>query len=805
MLLDVYNKKRDFHVTGEPRGKKPKSAKAEVLSFVVQKHDATRLHYDFRLELDGVLKSWAVTKGPSFAPKDKRLAVRTEDHPLSYAGFEGVIPERQYGAGPVIVWDAGTWEPYGDPHQGLRRGHLSFRLHGERMKGDWSLIRMRGEKGRENWLLIKSQDKNSLPQGAAADFLERENTSIRSGRTVEALGGKTGKRKSVLRKNIPAPASLAERYAGVALATLVEKPPEGAAWWHEIKYDGYRILCFIEDGAVTVRTRGHQDWTGKFPLICAALGKLKVKSAVLDGEAVALDAHGTSRFSLLQKALSEGRQEALQAFFFDLLYLDGRDLTALPLAKRQAALKKIIPSRSRHVQLSQHIKSNGNLLAAACRLGAEGIVSKRADASYVPERTRDWLKSKCGQAQEFIVCGFIPHKNDRHAVGALHLGYYEDGVLKYAGKTGTGFTRALAQDTYRRLEPLIQKAKPFKERVRLRAKDSIWVRPVLLCEVSFHEWTADRLVRQAVFKGLRLDKPAAEVRRETPQDAEAHVTEAHVTHADRVVYPEDGVTKGDVVRHYKAVMDDLLPFVAGRPVSLVRCTEGIGPSCFFQRGDMPGAQKHIKSISATHDGKTRHYIYVDDAAGVLDLAQMDAIELHVWGSKAHALDIPDHIIFDLDPGEGVPFDAVRLAARDVRQRMKKKGLETFLRVTGGKGLHIALPLTGRQSWEKVKAFAEATAREMAREVPEAYVATSRKEARRGRIFVDWLRNGFAATAIAPFSLRARPGAPVSAILPWKELEGLATPAPFNIRNIKEQKDAAVKKEIRAYFSCRQSL
>jgi bifunctional non-homologous end joining protein LigD len=805
--LSLYNKKRDFSITGEPKGKVG-AKKGKALAFVIQKHGARRLHYDFRLELDGVMKSWAVTRGPSYDPHDRRLAVQTEDHPISYNKFEGVIPEKQYGAGPVMIWDRGTWAPEGDPHKSLKKGHLTFTLEGARMHGRWHLVRMHTEEKRENWLLIKGDDDYVLKGKDNEGFLERENTSVISSRTLEEINGREEEKPHD---------TLQRKYPGVALATLVQAPPAGPDWWHEIKYDGYRILAFVENGRVRLRTRGGLDWTHKFPLIARELGKLKVKSAVMDGETGVTDARGTTDFSSLQAALTEGKTEKIEAWFFDLLHLDGKDYAAKPLKLRKEALEKILPKKNAHIHYSAHVESSPHLLENACKVGAEGIVSKNRLSAYHARRTHDWLKSKCGLEQEFVICGFMPAKNDARAIGALLLGYYKGGRLRYAGKVGTGYSAAMARDIYKKLIPLKADAPAFEEKAPRGRRGYVWVRPEALCQIKFWEWTADGHIRHASFKGLREDKSAREVSRETPEKTapqKAAVRKATakkaftvegvtITHPEREVYP--GITKGAIAEYYARAMPYMLPFAENRLLSLLRCTEDAAGECFFQRGPMKGMGKHIFGLTDSHKGRAHHYLYIKSAQGLMELVQMNAIEFHGWQSSVKNIGRPDQLIFDLDPAEDVPFEAVKLAAADVRQRLKKMGLVSFPRLTGGKGVHVAVPIKPVHGWEDIKTFAQDLAITMQRDVPEAYIATMSKKKRKGRIFVDYLRNEYSSTAIVPFSLRARKDAPIAVPVTWKELEGLASAAAFTFENINERLNRKTRRMNEEFLSLRQKI
>jgi bifunctional non-homologous end joining protein LigD len=816
MALEEYKRKRDFGKTSEPPPGAIK-ARQDRLSYLIQKHDATRLHYDFRLELDGVLLSWAVTKGPSLNPADKRLAVRTEDHPLSYGTFEGTIPKGQYGGGTVMLWDEGTWEPKSDPKVGLRKGHLSFTLHGQRLKGDWDLVRMHGharDAKKENWLLIKAKDSEARDNGNASGFLEDLAYSVTSGRSMDAIasGEKPLRRHPAKAPKSPAAAQMAlsalvKKYPNVQLATLVDAAPEGDQWLHEIKFDGYRLLGFLSGGEVCLRTRNGQDWTLKFPSITAALAKLTANDAVLDMEAVVLDEKGKSGFQALQAALGEGGQrDRIVAYVFDLLHLDGQNLTGVKLSERKDKLEKLLKKSQlgSALRLSEHVTGNGaDTLAKACKLGLEGIVSKRADAPYMAGREKTWLKAKCQQRQEFIIIGYSDSKSGGRALGALYLGYQRGDELMYAGKVGTGFTMESARLLARRLKS-VAVDKPVLSRTAMSGagageyRSVHWVRPVLLCEVSFTEWTEDGHIRHPSFQGLREDKTAAEVKMEKPKPVRSVPAAAPstsyaanglvlegitITHPERVISDTGHVTKGELAEYHAAVAPYMLPRLLRHPLSLLRCPSGIGNQCFYQRNPGRGLGPDVKPFKFKHKGKSYEYLYIEDTKGLIEIIQMGAIEIHPWGASVDAIDYPDRMIFDLDPAPDVPFEAVRLAAQDLRQRLKRKGLESMLKCTGGKGLHVTVPLAQKDDWGAVKAFASVLAHEMVAAAPSAYIATMTKSKRNGKIFIDFFRNDYTATAIADFGVRARPGAPVALPLSWKDLDDVESASQFTMKDV----------------------
>jgi bifunctional non-homologous end joining protein LigD len=815
MALEEYKRKRDFTKTPEPPAERP--ASRHGFSYLIQKHDATRLHYDLRLELDGVLLSWAVTKGPSLNPADKRLAVRTEDHPLSYGSFEGTIPEGEYGGGTVMLWDRGTWEPTFDPHAGLKKGHLAFVLHGERLKGAWDLVRMHGREKKENWLLIKKKDKEARSDGAASDFLSRENVSVTTKRSMEEIATDAPaiearpKADHALRE-------LMKKFPDVQLSTLVDKPPEGERWLHEIKFDGYRLLGFVADGAARLMTRNGNDWTRKFPAIYASIAHLKAKTAVLDMEAVVLDNEGKSSFQAMQQAMGNGGNPgSVQAYVFDLLYVDGKDLAGKPLTARKDALKKLLAkSKDDHYLLySDHVLGHGSeMFKKSCSMGLEGIVSKLADSPYQMGRQRSWLKCKCTKRQEFVIIGYTAARSGGRAIGALHLGYNHKGQMKYAGKVGTGFSMEYAGNLLERLSKLKVDKPPANDVPRSVARSATWVKPELLCEVAFSEWTEDGHIRQPSFQGLREDKKPQQVSMENPvvlptangakrSAGPLELFGVTISHPDRVIFPDVGVTKGRLAEFYAAAAPWMLKDIARHPVTLLRCPEGMAGECFYQRNPRLGLGHDVKTFRWKHKGKSYEYFYIDDDKGLIELAQMGAIEVHPWGARVDHIDYPDRLIFDLDPDEKVPFEAVKLAAKDLRKRLERRGLESFLKCTGGKGLHVTVPLAEKDTWKDVKEFCAGIANEMVRDVPAAYIATMTKKKRSGKIFVDYFRNDYTATAIADFSVRARPGAPVAAPLEWRELDKLRSANQFTVADALKRLKTRPPSEER--YSARQKL
>jgi len=836
--LKTYRAKRHFGVTAEPKGKvKRKRGNA----YVIQKHAARRLHYDLRLELDGVMKSWAVTRGPSLVPGDKRLAVEVEDHPIAYNKFEGTIPEGEYGGGTVMIWDRGHWQPESDPHKGLAKGHLAFTLDGKKLHGGWHLVRMHrrpGEK-RNNWLLIKQHDEAER-SARHKDILEEKPLSVATGRTMDEIASRSKKVWRSNRTNVNGPAKSAKtkkeprkraraamlkplrktgkldanELAGArraalpafvtpCLAALSEKAPNSNNWIHEIKFDGYRIQARVDRGKIKLLTRKGLDWAKKFSTIASAVGKLPVGSALIDGELVVEGTDGISSFSLLQQDLKAGRHNRMMFYVFDLLYLNGADLRPLPLTTRKKALAELLerlPMRTT-LRLSESLTEPGTtLLQHACTLGLEGIVSKAADAPYHSGRGRDWLKTKCADRQELVVVGMVPSTADAHAVGALVLSFYENGKLHYAGRTGTGFTREVARSLYRKLKSIETSKSPFETipAEERGVRKPIWVEAKMVVEVDFHGWTHGDRVRQASFQGVREDKAAkdvvrekaiaatsrtADVKRSAPaKKADVSIAGVQLTHPDRVYWKDVGVTKRDLAEYYTQVWKWMRPHVTGRPIALVRCPEGASGQCFFQKHARAGIPtEHLHLVPEKGD----KIISVDDLDGLIALAQGGVLEIHTRGTTIDDRERADRLVFDLDPGPGTGWKDVVAAARDVRERLAGIKLETFIKTSGGKGLHVVLPIKPTP-WEDAKQFAKTVAEAMEADEPERYISTATKAKRNKRIFVDYLRNSREATAVAPYSTRARAGAPVSVPIDWSELGTLKSANQYTVQNLMQR-------------------
>ena len=788
--LSVYRAKRRFNETPEPEGR---AGHGNNHLYTIQKHAARRLHYDLRLELDGVLKSWAVTKGPSFDPTERRLAVRTEDHPLDYARFEGRIPEGNYGAGTVLLWDQGEWEPIGDPHEGLAHGKLVFTLHGERLRGRWALIRFHGRQDpkRENWLLIKEKDDLAH---ADSDVTETATASVASGREMQAIAaapeavwqsnreeaapkpGRTTRKRQRTDEKLP-------DFVAPELATLVDALPQGDDWLFEMKFDGYRALTAASGEDVRIYTRSGQDWTHRYRSIVRAIAALDLDGVLLDGEIVALDDAGRPDFSALQQALSGAGSGSLSYFVFDLLAERGKSLRNDKLVGRKERLRKMLADAPRGgpIAYTDHVIGDGaEMYRTLCAKGFEGVIAKRADSTYRSGRGKSWLKIKCNQEQEFIIVGWSESKAKR-AFASILLAQHLDGKLRYAGRAGSGFDGADLAGLAERFSALAVKKSPLEEKLPASETRGVhWLKPELVAQIAFAEFTADGVVRHARFLGLREDKPARAVRRETAMALETaanggagqdgSVGGVRLTHPERVLYAQQGVTKRDVALYLQAAADRMLAHLADRPLSLVRCPEGQGSQCFFQRHVVAGMPDSIRRFQMHNSkGAAEEYIYVNDLRGLLTAAQFGVLEFHIWGVHVDDVEHPDRVVFDLDPDPAVDFATVRQAAADLRDALLALGLTSFPLLSGGKGVHVVVPIVRKHPWPVVKQFSGALAERFAQEMPERYVATMRKAKRTGRIFIDFFRNDRTTSAICPYSPRAREGAPVAWPVTWEEL------------------------------------
>jgi bifunctional non-homologous end joining protein LigD len=905
MGLRTYRQKRDFTRTAEPRGDERVAKRRGGDGYLIQKHAASHLHFDFRLELDGVLLSWAVPKGAPVQPGTRALAMRTEDHPIEYGTFEGVIPKGEYGGGTVMLWDRGTWKPDGDPRRGLRDGKLDFTLAGERLRGRWSLVRMakKPNETRESWLLIKRSDDDA---GARTAVPGAADTSVVTGRTMEQIAhaadrqwssrhgevkptarrgaaARDGGTNGTARARTPAPtkaklapaakatprsgarATDAAAVAATAgelpgaratvqpkrftpqLATLVDTPPDGEQWLHEMKFDGYRLLAFVDGPNVRLLTRTGQDWTDRFPSVRAAVAALGVPRAVLDGEVVVLRPDGTSDFQLLQNLVDRGEGRGVVFFAFDLPHCGGFDLTRAPLLARKELLARLLgPTDERAVlRYSEHVVGHGAaFFRQACALGLEGVVSKLADSGYQTKRTRSWIKLKCLQRQELVVGGFTRPEGSREHFGALLVGVHDErGELRYAGKVGTGFTAASLAELMRRLRPLTIDTPPFADPPRgAEARRATWVRPECVVEVAFTEWTGDGKLRHPSFQGMRDDKDPRTIRREravptaaaaadagpaagnapvaaTRRPARTAATAAaaraprarskrptqgtkpgaktkarapasgdvvagvRITNPQRVLYPKVGVSKLDVARYYEAVAEHVLPHVVGRPLTIVRCPQGLQAMCFYQKHIAQTLPPPVTSYRVEEKDGADDYVGIEDLTGLVTLVQFGVLELHPWGSRAANLEKPDRIVLDLDPGPDVPWANMIAAAHGLRALLDELELASFPRTTGGKGLHVVVPIVPGPGWDEVKAFAEDLCAALARRDPPKYVLVATKARRHGRIFLDWLRNGRGATAVASWSTRARDEATVAMPLAWDDVTAKLDPLAFTTRTV----------------------
>jgi bifunctional non-homologous end joining protein LigD len=829
MALEEYRRKRDFKKTPEPRGEE---RPAGGNSYCIQKHAASRLHYDFRLELDGVLVSWAVPKGPSFDTREKRLAMHVEDHPVEYGSFEGVIPEGEYGAGTVVLWDRGTWTPATDPAQALKKGELKFELHGEKLAGKWVLVKIKGDDAKA-WLLIKEKDEHAR---AASDFdvVSARPESVVSGRGLAEVAAERDRlwhSKSVGPRGEVNPGGPAEGDGGerlrladlgaakrgplpqtqpLALAMVVEAPPDGDEWLHEIKHDGYRIVARLEEGEARLVSRNGKDWTKEFPEIARAVTRLPAGSALLDGEVAAVLPNGKTSFQALQQRGSTGAAP-LVYFAFDLLHLDGWDLRQVRLEERKQVLRRLLAAGSSKLRLSDHVRGRGKAFFEQARqMGLEGVVSKRADSPYRDGRGGDWRKAKCRLTQEFVVGGWTRTSDGREAsIGALLVGFYDDGKLVYAGRAGSGLTEKVTADLLRRLEARRRKTPPFENPPPELKKGVSWAEPDLVAQVEFTEWTDEGRLRQPVFLGLREDRDPKHVVLEKPGTVEgggvdtvaagrpwealrrhaaraigpdgepvADILGVRLTHPDRVYYPDLGFTKVDLAFYYVTIADAVLPYLDGRPLTLVRCPDGIGGESFYQKHPGHWTPPQVRRIAIP--GESEQYLFVDSVPGLVALAQVGILEIHPWNSRASHLEQPDQVIFDLDPDEALPFSKVAEAARRVRALLTDKGLLSFVKTTGGKGLHVCVPLVPKQDWQELEDFTRAVAQRLERDEPRMFTANMAKSARKGKVYVDYLRNVRGANAVGAFSTRAKPGAPVSFPVGWDELDRLSSPADITV-------------------------
>lgn len=829
MSLKEYDKKRNFKKSSEPKG---------IVShqyhhlFVIQKHAASHLHYDFRLELNGVLLSWAVPKGPCYDPTVKRLAVHVEDHPVAYGFFEGIIPKGEYGGGTVMLWDRGVWNPLDeDPEKAYKKGHLRFELVAEKLKGRWDLVRFKEDK---NWFLIKYRDEFAQPL-TDYDVILAMPDSVASKKSMDEItkhhdfewttqGASPSKKKiriSKLKLPVPLPTASFPDFYPPQLATLMNKAPTGDEWLHEIKLDGYRILSFINGDEIILKSRTNKDWTIQFSPIADSLKDLALPKAIFDGEVVLLNKEGKSDFQLLQNSLNQNDLPFIY-YIFDFLYYDKYDLQSLPLLERKSLLHTLLNDQKGTLRYSDHIISNGpEIFKNACELGLEGIISKRIDSTYSSQRNKSWLKIKCVSRQEFIICGYTPPQGGRDYFGALLLGVYNsEGQLEYAGNVGTGFTQASLFEVFNKIQKHRISKSPFATKIPASSKIS-WVDPVLVAEVEFTQWTTEGHLRHPSFKGLRLDKPAKNVKREEELSI-SRISKTHkikdkkmaaakksrssfkITHPEKIIYPEDGLTKQDLLIYYEAVADWMLPYVKDRPLSLVRCPDDY-TKCFFQRHYTKSVPSALKPVSIEMKEGKETYIYLDDKEGLLSLVQMGVLEIHPWGCLITDIEKPDFIVIDLDPAPELEWKDVVAGAREVKHHLKQYELTSFVKTTGGKGLHVVVPIKPEYTWDEVKNFTHVFVGFLEQLHPDKYVSNMAKKKRTGKIFIDYLRNQRGATAIGVYSSRARPHAPVSAPIDWDELSDNKEDTEFNILTLPDRLKRLKKDPWEDYWQVTQSL
>ncbi|MFJ3521151.1 DNA ligase D [Pseudomonas sp. NPDC090203] len=833
--VSEYTRKRNFDITSEPpeTAGRARGGKARALSFVIHKHDARNLHYDFRLELDGTLKSWAVPKGPSLDPKNKRLAVHVEDHPLGYGTFEGNIPEGQYGAGDVIVWDRGIWQPHGDPRKTYKEGKLKFTLVGEKLTGDWALVRthLQGSGDKEQWLLIKEKD-DAVRSADEYDIVVDKPESVVSGATVGEGRPVAKSRKSKTAASAPVTkkTSKASKTSSIPdklspqLATLMDAPPDGE-WLYEIKFDGYRIMTRIRDGEVRLFTRNGHDWTERLPLQAKALSELEAPDSWLDGEVVVLNEDGLPDFQALQNAFEIERTKDIVYYLFDAPFLNGQDMREKPVEDRRAALKKLLNKhKNRLLRFSDAFSANHrDIIESACSLSLEGVIGKRAGSVYQSRRSPDWIKLKCKLRQEFVIVGFTKPQGTRSGFGALLLAVNEEGAgLVYAGRVGTGFSQKTLGELFDKMKPLERDASPLgKKLTSAQARGVHWIEPTLVGEVEFGEWTREGIIRHSSFVALRSDKPASAVVHEfpkTPKDIKApfkpkaskkgssqseaaapkpakrqarneeriEVAGVVISHPERVIDKQSGLHKVDLAHFYESISDWILPHLDHRAVALLRCPEGVEGEQFFQKHSERLAIPNIKQLDAKLDPGHARLMEIDSVQALVGAAQMGTIELHTWGSTYDKIEQPDHFVLDLDPDPALPWRSMIEATQMTLAVLDELGLDAFLKTSGGKGMHIIVPLARKADWDTVKAFAKALAQFMEKQLPERFTATSGPKNRVGKIFIDYLRNARGASTVAAYSARARPGLPVSVPITRDELAGLKSSGQWTIANLQKR-------------------
>ncbi|MGY4532016.1 bifunctional non-homologous end joining protein LigD [Pseudomonas sp. TE3786] len=820
--MSEYNRKRNFSITSEPpedTARQPAKSPG-ALRFVIQKHDASHLHYDFRLELDGTLKSWAVPKGPSLDPKDKRLAVHVEDHPLGYASFEGNIPKGQYGAGDVIVWDQGIWQPHGSPQDSYKAGKLKFTLVGEKLSGEWALVRTRlkGSGDKEQWLLIKERDEVARP-ASEYSVVDELPLSVLSGNPLgkdKKVSSKAGKAKSraSTSKVRPADTQAANHAHGEVpeqfkpqLATLVTQPPAGD-WVYEIKFDGYRMLARIQGGEVHLFSRNGNDWSARLPKQVEALRSLQLGDSWLDGEVVVLNEEGLPDFQALQNAFDEGQSQSILYYLFDAPFLNGQDLRQHGLEQRREALQKVLKQKRGPLRFSKaFVASHEDIVASACAMHLEGVIGKRAGSHYVSRRSDDWIKLKCRMRQEFVVIGYTAPNGSRSAFGALLLGVYEDSKLRYAGRVGTGFDEQRLEHLHKQMNALKRQQTPLAKPLSAAlARGVQWLKPSLVAEVEFAEWTREGLVRQASFIAERTDKPAKQISREQavapPADKPPSKTNARgasqprqtlddvaISHPERVIDTQSGTQKIELAQFYHHIAPWLLPHLQGRPVSLLRAPEGVEGEQFFQKHAQHLAIPHITQLGQKLDPGHAPLMQIDSLPALMGAVQMGCIELHTWGAQSATVEKPDRLILDLDPDPALPWRSMLEATQLTLAVLDELGLQAWLKTSGGKGMHIVVPLARQAGWDSVKAFAKALASFMTRQIPERFIDKMGPQNRVGKIFLDYLRNQRGASTVSAYSVRARPGLPVSVPIRRDELSELKSAGQWTVDNLRDRLDS----------------
>lgn len=783
--IGVYRQKRDFARTCEPEGITEGSS--DALRFVVQHHMARSDHYDFRLEWQGVLLSWAVPKGPSYSVHEKRLAIQVENHPIAYREFEGTIPRGEYGGGTVMLWDEGYWEPRGDVEEGLKAGQIKMFLDGRRLKGKWALIRLKAKEGEKSqpWLLMKEKDAYVKNEDGISEFI----TSIRTGRTMEEI--EKGETEKITRNPF--------ENTHVQLAKLVSQVPSGEDWLYELKYDGFRIAAFVEGNHARLMTRNGQDYTGKFYRAAQSLVELAAgRAMVLDGEMTVTDTSGKTNFQALQDYMKDRQGGSLTYILFDLLALDGEDFRNYPLMERKRVLEELLVHAPANLYYSRHVRGGGkDCFTAACKMGMEGIIGKKPESVYSGTRNGDWIKLKCGKRQEFVIGGYTISEKHARNISSLLLGVYKNGVFMYVGRAGTGFREADIKMLMEKFADKKRMESPFILPPKPRGKETlIWLEPELVAEIKFAEWTREHLLRQASFKGLRTDKSPRDVK---PEDSRENMKEdgkeevqseqekefkktdggsiiiegVHITNPDKVMFEKPQVTKGDIVRYYAEVSKRMLPYVGHRLLSIVCCPKGITQTSFFKKHPSSGSKGIVTFPVSADTGEVSEYFYVEDLSGLLSETQRCAVEFHTWGSSVRKLEKPDVMVFDLDPDEGMELSQVRQGARDVRNILAELSLNSYLKTSGGKGYHVVVPFQPGADWETFYGFAKQVAIVMEQKWPDRYTSNVRKAKRKNRIFIDWIRNGRGATSVAPYSIRAREGAKVSMPIQWGELDNIA--------------------------------